>query len=153
MGGQICWMSEKIWQLQIAQWMSTNTSIYCTNVQIVFLLIRISYKVNRLTDSVCICIVLDLPMGNFTTPTMGQHLCPYFPSWNRIWKGVSTVQETKFPVAVSAFYWDYCGFDINSIFAEHWHMRYEEENSYFDCIIINVCHDSLTFYSVNLASK
>jgi len=38
-------MSEKTWQLQIVQRMSKNTSVYCTSVQIVFLLIRISYKV------------------------------------------------------------------------------------------------------------
>jgi len=41
----MCCMSEKIWQLQIAQRMSKNTLVYCTNVLIVFLLIRISYKV------------------------------------------------------------------------------------------------------------
>jgi hypothetical protein len=41
----MCCMSEKKWQLQIAQRMSKNTSVYCTNVQIVFLLIRISHRV------------------------------------------------------------------------------------------------------------
>jgi hypothetical protein len=50
------------------------------------------WSLNRLTDSVCICIMLDLPKCNLTTPTKEKHVCPFFPSWNRIWKGVFTVQ-------------------------------------------------------------
>jgi hypothetical protein len=71
----MCCRSEKIWQLQIAKSMSKDTSVYSTNVQIVFLLITISYK--ALTDSQT-CIMSDLPIGNLTAPTKEQHFYVHF---------------------------------------------------------------------------